>query len=71
MPIEIEAFLTAYHPKFICVPCLAVVTERTEGDVRGAVMALVAEGRAATSIGECLNCNSSAFVVLRRTSGST
>jgi hypothetical protein len=38
MPVEIEAFLTAHRPNFICVRCLASMTEREEYDVRNAVM---------------------------------
>lgn len=64
--IEIESFLTAYAPKFICIPCLATVKSRTETDVRQAVNALLAERRAETQIDECLNCNAMAFVVRRR-----
>jgi len=64
--IEIESCLTAYSPKFICVPCLATVTSRTESDVRTVVTRLLAERRAETQVGECLNCNAIAFVVRRR-----
>jgi hypothetical protein len=64
--IEIESFLNAYSPKFICIPCLATVTTRTEADVRDVVMMLVAERRAETQNAECLNCNARAFVVRRR-----
>ena len=66
MPIEIDAFLAAYKPKFICLPCLSQVTEREPSDVRRAVDALLAEGRAESRAGECLNCNATAFVVRRR-----
>jgi hypothetical protein len=34
MPAEIEAFLGAYQPKFICLPCLGAVTARAEADGR-------------------------------------
>ena len=64
--IEIESFLNAYAPKFICIPCLATVTARSEADVRSVVMTLLAERRAGTQEGECLNCNARAFVVRRR-----
>ena len=66
MPVEIDAFLAAYRPKFICLACLAAVTRREEDDVRRTVMMLVAERRAETQDGECLNCNAKAFVVRRR-----
>jgi hypothetical protein len=66
MPLEIEAFLTSYTPKFICLDCLGAVTEREQDDVRNAITTLVAERRAETQIGECLNCNATAFVVRRR-----
>jgi hypothetical protein len=64
--IEIDSFLSAYSPKFICIPCLATVTMRTERDVRSVVMTLLAERRAETQDAECLNCNARAFVVRRR-----
>jgi hypothetical protein len=63
--IEIESFLNAYRPKFICLPCLSAVTSRDQEDVRGAVNALLAERRAETDVAECLNCNAMAFVVRR------
>jgi hypothetical protein len=66
MPIEIEAFLTAYRPKFICLPCLSQVTAREPFDVRSVVDALLAERRAESQAAECLNCNATAFVVRRR-----
>jgi hypothetical protein len=66
VPIQIDAFLSAYRPQFICLPCLATVTGRDAEDVRGAVRILVAERRAETQDGECLNCNTRAFVVRRR-----
>ena len=64
--IEIEAFLNAYRPRFICLPCLAAVTSREDADVRVTVDALLAERRAETAVAECLNCNAKAFVVRRR-----
>jgi hypothetical protein len=64
--IEIEAFLSAYRPRFICLPCLAAVTSREDVDVRVTVDTLVAEHRAETAVAECLNCNVKAFVVRRR-----
>lgn len=64
--IEIDSFLTAYRPKFICVPCLATVTSRAEREVRDVVMMLLVERRAESQIGECLNCSATAFVVRRR-----
>jgi len=63
MPQEIEAFLTAYHPKFVCIPCLATMTNRGESDVRGVVKILLAERRADSQAGECMNCAGTAFVV--------
>jgi hypothetical protein len=63
---EIEAFLAAYKPKFICLPCLSAVTEREAEDVKQAVDALLTERRAETQAAECLNCNTMAFVVRRR-----
>jgi hypothetical protein len=66
MPVQIEAFLNAYAPKFICLNCLAAVTSREEDDVRGTVQMLLAERRAETRVGECLNCNVTAFVVRHR-----
>jgi hypothetical protein len=63
--IEIESFLNAYRPKFICLPCLSAVTSRDQEDVRVAVNALLAERRAETDVAECLNCNAMAFVVRR------
>jgi len=53
--IEIESFLNAYQPKFICLPCLSAVTSRDQEDVRVAVNALLAERRAETDVAECLN----------------
>jgi hypothetical protein len=53
MPVQIEAFLDAYTPKFICICCLAAVTSRDEADVRGTVQMLLAERRAETRVGEC------------------
>jgi len=67
--VEIESFLTAYWPKFICLPCLAKVTGRVEDDVRNVVMTLMAERRVETQAAECLNCNVTAFVVRRRRDG--
>ena len=64
--IEIEAFLSAYSPRFICLACLAAVTSREDDDVRVTVNALLAERRAETAVAECLNCNAKAFVVRRR-----
>jgi hypothetical protein len=66
MPYEIEAFLSAYKGKFICLPCLGAVTGRDEADVRSTVQMLLAERRAETQAGECLNCNATAFLVGRR-----
>jgi hypothetical protein len=66
VPNEIEAFLTAYKGKLICVPCLCAVTGRDEADVRSTVQMLLAERRAESQAGECLNCNATAFVVRRR-----
>jgi hypothetical protein len=65
MAVELHAFLAAYRPKFICLPCLIVVTMREPADVRQAVDSLLAERRAESRIGECLNCNTTAFVVRR------
>ena len=31
MPVQIEAFLNAYAPKYICLNCLAAVTSRCGG----------------------------------------
>jgi hypothetical protein len=64
--IEIDAFLAAYRPKFICLACLSQVTAREPTDVKRAVDALLAERRAETQAAECLNCNATAFVVRRR-----
>jgi hypothetical protein len=66
MPIEIDAFLAAYKPKLICLPCLGAVTSRETSDVKRAVDALLAERRLETQVAECLNCNATAFVVRRR-----
>ena len=66
MPTQIEAFLDAYTPKFICIPCLATVTSREVPDVRGTVQMLLAERRAETRVAECMNCNVTEFVVRRR-----
>jgi hypothetical protein len=66
MPVEIEAFLSAYSGKPICILCLCAVTERTEADVRSTVHMLLAERRVETQVAECLNCNSTGFVVRRR-----
>jgi ABC-type transporter lipoprotein component MlaA len=66
MPFEIEAFLSAFNGKFICLPCLGAVTSRDETDVRSTVQMLLAERRAETQVGECLNCNATAFLVGRR-----
>ena len=32
MPVEIEGFLSAYKPRFICLTCLGAVTGRDEAD---------------------------------------
>lgn len=66
MPVEIEAFLAAYRPAYICLRCLAAVIERSESDVRTVVTALLMERRAESQTGECLNCSTTAFVVRRR-----
>jgi hypothetical protein len=66
MPVEIEGFLSAYTPRFICLTCLGAVTGRDEADVRSTVQTLLAERRAETHVGECLNCNVAAFVVRSR-----
>jgi hypothetical protein len=66
MPAEIEAFLGAYKGKLICVPCLAAVTTRDEIDVRNTVQMLLAERRAESQVGECLNCGVTAFVLRHR-----
>lgn len=66
MPIEIEAFLAAYQPKFICIACLGAVTSRAEPDVRRTVQMLLAERRVETQVAECLNCTQMAFVVRQR-----
>jgi hypothetical protein len=66
VPIEIDAFLVAYKPKFICLPCLSQVTAREPSDVKRAVDALLAERRAESKAAECLNCNTTALVVRRR-----
>ena len=66
MPIEIDAFLAAYKPKFICLPCLSQVTAREPSDVRRVVDVLLSERRAESQAGECLNCSATAFVVRRR-----
>jgi hypothetical protein len=63
MPVEIEAFLNAYTPKFICIACLGAVTSREEADVRSTVQMLLAERRVETRVAECLNCNRTEFVV--------
>jgi hypothetical protein len=65
MPYEIEAFLNAYKGKPICIPCLCAVTDRDEADVRSTIHMLLAERRAGTQVAECLNCNTTAFVVSR------
>jgi hypothetical protein len=66
MPYEIEAFLSAYNGKLICQPCLAAVTGRDETDVRSTVQMLIAERRAEPQVGECMNCNATAFAVRSR-----
>jgi hypothetical protein len=66
MPVEIEAFLDAYKPKYICLACLSQVTARESADVRTIVDALLATRRAESKVAECLNCNAMAFVVRRR-----
>jgi hypothetical protein len=63
MPQEIEAFLAAYRPKFICLPCLRKVTLRADDDVRMAIDRLLSQRRAERRIAECLNCNAVGFVV--------
>jgi hypothetical protein len=62
MPVEIEAFLVAYKPKFICLACLSQVTAREPTDVKTIVGALLATRRAESQAAECLNCNDMAFV---------
>ena len=66
MPVEIEAFLAAYQPKFICSACLGAVTARDEADVRSTVQMRLTERRVETQVAECLNCNQTAFVVRQR-----
>ena len=66
MPVEIEAFLGAYEPKFNCLDCLGAVTASDEADVPGSVQILLAERRVETQVAECLNCNQTAFVVRQR-----
>jgi hypothetical protein len=66
MTREIEAFLAAYKPKFICLACLSQVTAREPSDVRSVVDALLAERRAESQAAECLNCNAMAFVMRLR-----
>jgi hypothetical protein len=66
MPVEIEAFLMAYKPKFICLACLGRVTAREAEDVKIAVDALLITRRAESQVAECLNCNAMALVVRRR-----
>lgn len=66
MSREIDAFLAAYKPKYICLVCLGEVTARDPADVKQAVDSLIAERRAETQVAECLNCNATAFVVRRR-----
>jgi hypothetical protein len=66
MPVEIDAFLAAYQPKFICIACLGAMTARAEPDVRSTVQMLLAERRVETQVAECLNCNETAFVVRHR-----
>jgi hypothetical protein len=66
MPVEIEAFLEACKPKYICLACLSQVTVRAPADVKTIVEALLATRRAESQIAECLNCNAMAFVVRRR-----
>ena len=63
--VEIETFLTAYRPKFICPSCLAAVRSRHESDVRGSENTLLAEHHAETQVGKCLNCNVTDCVVRR------
>ena len=41
MSQEIDAFLAAYKPRYICFPCLAKVTAREPADVKQAVDALI------------------------------
>jgi len=65
MPVEIEGFLAAYRPKYICLACLSQVTARRSADVKTVVVALLATRRAEARIAECLNCNAMAFVVRR------
>jgi hypothetical protein len=65
MPSEIDAFLAAYKPKFICLSCLSLVTGRAAEDVRIAVDALLVTRRAESQVAECLNCNATASVVRR------
>ncbi|HEU4367826.1 MAG TPA: hypothetical protein VFV05_06285 [Methylomirabilota bacterium] len=63
MAVEIDAFLGAYRPKFICLSCLSQVTAREPSDVKRAVDLLLTERRAESQVAECLNCNATAFVV--------
>ena len=53
MAQEIDAFLAAYKPKYICLPCLCDVTAREPADVKQAVDALILERRAETQVSEC------------------
>jgi len=66
MSVQIDAFLSAHSPRFICINCLAAVTSREEADVRATVQMLFAERRAETRVEKCPNCSVTAFVVRHR-----
>jgi hypothetical protein len=66
LPTEIDAFLAAYHPKFICLPCLSTVTQRERDDVVDTVVTMLKAQRLESEVAECLNCNRTDMVVRQR-----
>jgi hypothetical protein len=54
MLISVIEFLSAYYPRYLCLPCLANLMSEPEADVRAAV---VPSGLSLEyAMVECLNC---------------
>jgi hypothetical protein len=66
MAVELEAFLSAFPPRFICLSCLRQATSRKLADVQRALNRLLAERRIEARVEECLNCNSIGLALRRR-----
>jgi hypothetical protein len=66
LPTGIETFLAAYHPKFICLPCLSTLTQRDPDDVVATVVRMLREWQLESEVAECRNCHRTDMVVRRR-----